>query len=409
MSHSSTLVMGMDVPTDAIAVADVAQDHGAEMTSLGTCGTRPCDSAHLIRKMPSNAQPLLCVYDAGPCGDWRSRDLSQHGDAGWVVAPAWLPQTPGDRVNTDRRDAVPWARLAGSGDLTAVYVPTVDDAAMRALTRARAEARRARKDAKLRLHAFGLRHALRDTGQANGGAAHRRWLSAVVGPTPAPPSVCHADVRAVNAPRDRLQRRDQARQAPGQAWRLSPVVEALQAVRGVPWTVAVTLVAARGDLPRVERPRDLRQFMGLMPAASASGEPRRQGAMTQAGHTPARRGLVESAWASRDPAKISRHWPRRLDHHPNVLQDMRWKAPVRRWTRDRRLVARGQHAHVVTVAMARKLTGGMWAMAQEGPVIASDQDGSGEHAPRRSVQRGQVDPRASAARRSPGVGSPAAA
>jgi hypothetical protein len=180
------------------------------------------------------------------------------------------------------------------------------------------------------------------------------------------------------------------------AWRLSPVVEALQALRGVPWTVAVTLVAAMGDLTRFESPREPRQFMGLSPSEYSSGEPRRQGAMTKAGHTHARRVLVEGAWAYRSPAKISRHWPRRLDHPPHVIQDMSWKAQGRRCTRSRRLVARGQHAHVVTVAMARELTGCMGAMATAVPVSASDQDGSCEHAPRRSVHLGQVYQRASA-------------
>jgi len=140
--------------------------------------------------------------------------------------------------------------------------------------------------------------------------------------------------------------------------------------------VAVTLVAELGDLTRVESPRALRKFMGLMPSASSSGEPRRQGAMTQAGNTQARRVLGEGAWAYRSPAKISRHVQRRLEPQPTGIQDIRWKAHVRRCQRYRRLGARGTHAQVVTVAMARALTGCMWAMATEGPVIASDQDGS---------------------------------
>jgi transposase len=154
------------------------------------------------------------------------------------------------------------------------------------------------------------------------------------------------------------------------AWRVSPVVEALPAWRGVPLTVAVTLVAAMADLTRVESPRELMKCMGLMPSAYSAGEPRRQGAMTQAGNTPARRVLVDGAWAYRDPAKLSRHWQRRLEHPPTVIQDMSWKAHVRLCTRYRRLVARGQHAHVVTVAMARELTGFRWAMATEVSVIA---------------------------------------
>ena len=300
MSPSRTRFMGLEVHKDAIAVAYVAQDQGAEVTDLGTIGTRQGDLDHLIRQRPSNAHPLIFVYEAGPCGDWRYRYLSHKGDDCWVVAASVIPPKPGDRVTTDRRDAVPLARLARSGDLTAVYVPTVADEAMRDLPRAREDAISDLKDAKLRLNALLRRHDSRDTGRANGGAAHRRWLSEVVCPTPAQPLVFHEYVRAVNEPSARLQRLEQARQDHVKTWRLSPVVEALQALRGVQCTVAVTLVAELGDLTRVESPREPRQCMGLLPSAYASGEPHRQGAMTQAGNTHARRVLVDGAWANRD-------------------------------------------------------------------------------------------------------------
>ena len=134
--------------------------------------------------------------------------------------------------------------------------------------------------------------------------------------------------------------------------------------------VAVTLVAEIGDLTRVERPRELMKFMGLIPSAYSSGEQRRQGAITKAGNTHARRVLVEGAWAYRYPAKVSRHLQLRLEHQPKAIQDISWKAQVWLCKRYRRLVARGKHANVVTVAIARELTGFMWAIAKEVPVIA---------------------------------------
>ena len=287
-----------------------------------------------------------------------------------MVAPSLIPQKPGDRVKTARRDAWQLARLARSGDLTAVYVPTMADAAIRDLTRAREDALSDRKDAKFRLNACWLRHDIRDVGRANGGPAHLRWRSEVGCPTPAQPIVFQAYVRAVHEQTARRQRLEQARQDHLQAWRLSPVVEALQALRGVQFTVAVTLVAERGDLTRVESPRELMKFMGLIPSESSSGEPRRQGSMTTAGHTHARRVLVEGAWASRYPAKVSRHLQLRLETPPTVIQDLSWNAQVRLCTRYRRLVSRGKHANVVTGAMARELAGFMWAMAREVPVTS---------------------------------------
>jgi transposase len=138
----------MDVHKESIAVAYVAQDHGAEVMYLGAIGTRPCDIDHLLRKMPSKATHLIFIYEAGPCGDWLYRSLTTKGDDCWGVAPSLLPKKPGDRVNTDRRDAMPLARLARAGDLPAIYVPKVEDDAMRDLTRAREDALSDCKDAK---------------------------------------------------------------------------------------------------------------------------------------------------------------------------------------------------------------------------------------------------------------------
>ena len=185
MSQSNTLFIGMDVHKESMAVASIAQDHGAEVSSLGSIGTRQCDIEQLVRKMPSKATHLLFVYEAGPCGSWLSRYLMTKGDDCWVVAPSLMPHKPGDRVTTDRRDAVQLARLARSGDLTAVSVPKVEEEAMRDLTRAREDALSDLQDAKVRRKAFVLRHAIRDVGRANGGPAPLRWLSEVVCPTPA--------------------------------------------------------------------------------------------------------------------------------------------------------------------------------------------------------------------------------
>jgi transposase len=112
MAQSRTLFLGMDVHQATMAVADVAQEHGAEVTSLGPMGTRQCDIDHLLRTMPSKATHLLFVSEAGPCGSWRYRSLRNKDDDCWVVAPSLLPKKTGDRVKTDRRDARQRARLA---------------------------------------------------------------------------------------------------------------------------------------------------------------------------------------------------------------------------------------------------------------------------------------------------------
>jgi transposase len=164
-----------------------------------------------------------------------------------------IPKKPGDRVKTNRRDALTLARLMRSGDRTPVSVPKVEDAAMRDLCRARADAIRDLKAATFRRKAFLLRHASRSTGRATWGPAHLRWLAEVVCPTPAQHIVFQAYVRAVNDHAARLQRLEQALHEQVTAWRLYPVVEALQALRGVQCTVAVTTGG------RTRRPHALRE------------------------------------------------------------------------------------------------------------------------------------------------------
>jgi transposase len=284
------------------------------------------------------------------------------------VAPSLIPQKPGDRVKTDRRDAVHLARLARSGALTAVSVPQGEEEARRDLTRAREDALGALQAATLRRTACLLRQDIRYVGRATWGPAHLRWLSEVVCPTPAQHIVFQAYVRAVTEHTERLGRLDQALQEQVKAWRFSPVVDALQALRGVQCTVAEL-----GDLTRFDTPRELMKFFGLIPSESSIGERRRQGSLTTAGNTHARRALVEGAWADRYPANVSRPLQLRLAKPSKAIQDSSWKAQVRLGTRYRRLMARGKHAHQVVVALARELVGCMWAIAKQVPVTLEGQ------------------------------------
>jgi transposase len=368
MRHSSTLYVGLDVHKESIAVAYAPEERGAEVVFLGTIGTRQCDIDKLIRTLTSKATQLVFVYEAGPCGYWLYRYLTRKHLTCWVVAPSCVPKKAGDRVKTDRRDATQLARLMRSGDLTPVYVPAVEDEAIRDLTRAREDAIRDLKAAKSRLKAFRLRQDIRYEGRATWGPAHLRWLAEVVCPTPAQQIVFQEYVRAVSEHQERLQRLEAELRDQVEVWHLAPVVQALQAMRGVQFTVAVTLMAELGDLSRFENPRQLMSSLGLTPSEYSSGERRRQGGITKAGNTFARRALIEGAWAYRYPAKVSRHLQLRLAQLPQAIQHISWKAQVRLCKRFRHLTARGKHANQVVVAIAREMAAFIWAIAREVPM-----------------------------------------
>lgn len=365
MANTSTLFVGLDVHKETIAVAYVGEEREAEVLSLGTIGTRQKDIETLLRKLQSKGKTLHFVYEAGPCGYWLYRYLTKKDLTCWVVAPSQIPKKAGDRVKTDRRDAVQLARLLRSGDLSPVYIPSVEDEAIRDVVRAREDVLKDLKAAKVRLKAFLLRQDIRYEGRANWTAAHLRWLADVVCPTPAQQIVFQEYVRAVSEQTERLQRLEVELQPLVQTWRWAPVVEAIQALRGVQFLAAVTLIAELGDLTRFATPRQLMSYLGLVPSEHSSGERRRQGSITKTGNSHARRVLVEGAWAYRYPAKVSRHLQLRLEKVPKAIQDISWKAQVRLCKRYRRLVARGKQVNQVVVAIAREMAAFVWAIAQE--------------------------------------------
>jgi transposase len=362
--------VGLDVHKETISVAYAAGGTVEPPQFVGEIGTRQCDVDKLVRRLHTRSRRLVFAYEAGPSGYVLHRYLTGKGLECRVVAPSLIPKKPGDRVKTDRRDAVELARLLRSGDLTGVYVPSVEDEAIRDVCRARDATRVTLKSAKLRLKSFLLRLGFNYVGRADWNEAHRRYLAQVVCPTPAQQIVFQEALRAVDEQVERLARLDEQLLDLAPSWRLYPVVEALQALRGVQWIVALTVVAELGDLTRFDNPRQLAAFVGLTPSEHSSGASRRQGGITKTGNSRARRVLVEGAWAYRYPAKISAHIQRRIDKLPKVAQDIGWKAQLRLCKRYRRLVARGKHANIVITAIARELLAFMWAIAKEVPITA---------------------------------------
>ncbi len=368
MSERTTFFVGLDVHKDSIAVAH-AEGHRAEPPHyVGSIGTRQADIDKLVRRLHAKASNLVFAYEAGPCGYVLHRYLTAKGLDCQVVAPSLIPKRPGDKVKTDRRDAVEIARLLRSGDLTRVYVPSVEDEALRDLCRARDAALVMLKAAKLRLKSFLLRLGLHYTGRADWNDAHRRYLAKVACPTAPQQIVFQESVHAVDEQVQRLQRVEKEILDVIPKWRLYPIVEAFQALRGVQWTVATIVASELGDITRFDNPRQLAAFVGLIPSEYSSGENRRQGGITKTGNGRARRALIEAAWAYRHNPKISVQIQKRLESLPKPIQDIGWKAQLRLCKRFRRLSARGKHANIAVTAVARELIAFMWAIAKEVPI-----------------------------------------
>jgi transposase len=281
-----------------------------------------------------------------------------------VVSPSMTPRRPGERLKTDRRDAVKLARLARAGELTAIYVPDEADEAIRDLVRAREDAVAMQRQARQRLQALLLRNEVRYPQRTTWTQAHRRWIAHLKLPHPSQQIAFEEYVMAVDEACARLERFTAAITMHLEQWRWKPVVEALQALRGVQVLHAVRIVAELGDLRRFESPRGLMGYLGLIPSLDSSGPRRRQGSITKAGNSSARRALVEAAHAYRFPARVSRLIAQRQSTIDKDVCAIAWKAQVRLCARFRKLAARGVNRNKVLVAVARELSGFVWAIAR---------------------------------------------
>jgi len=367
MNKHSILFIGLDTHKEFNEVAYIEEHRGAQPVHLGRFSSSKVAVQKLVRQFESKypGATLHFVYEAGPCGYWIYRLITSLGHCCYVVAPSLIPKKPGEKIKTDKRDALKLAKLLKSEDLTPIYVPEPEDEAVRDLSRAREIAMEDLKDAKYQLKALMLRNNINYKGTANWSQKHLRWLTELVLPHPAQHIVLQEFLQTITERISRLERLDNELTHHVHQWRYYPVVKAIQAMRGVRLLVATGVVAELGDLSRFDHPRKLMSYLGLVPSEHSSGGKRHIGAITKCGNGRARRLLVEGAHNYRYAANISTDMQKRQEGLPKNIIDIAWKAQLRLCKRYKKMIAKGKHYNLVVTAIAREMIAYIWAIAKE--------------------------------------------
>jgi transposase len=247
MHKDGSAFVGLDTSKLKISVALAEEGRQGEIRFFGDIENTPGAVRNLVTKLTGKYHKLQFCYEAGPTGYGLHRQLTDLGQDCVVIAPSLIPKRPGERVKTNRRDAVSLARLHRAGELTAIWVPDAEHEAVRDLVRAREAAMLELREKRQHLQSFLLRHGRIYAGRRPWTKVHARWLSNLTFSHPAQYLVLREYHQSIEDTEARLERlTDQVAEVVS-SWSMSPVVDAYQAMRGVAFLTAVIFVAEIGE------------------------------------------------------------------------------------------------------------------------------------------------------------------
>jgi len=305
---------------------------------------------------------VVAGYEAGCLGFKLYRELRGMGVRCVVIAPSSIARAPGERVKTDRRDALMLAKLLRNGEGQAVHVPEPCDEAVRDYLRARADLKVELKRYRQRLQHLLIRHGLVFVDGKNWTLRYRRWLGQQQFAHEALKETVDLYYGRILELEGRLVEMDQRIQEMAEGQRYGQAVGRLRCLRGIDYLTALALVAEIGDFRRFGSAEQFMAFLGLVPSEHSSGATRRQGGITKTGNRHIRRLLVEASWHYRYSRPPSAGLRRRREGQSEQVVVYADRAMRRLAKKFHRLVGRGKSSQVAVTAAARELAGFVWGL-----------------------------------------------
>lgn len=361
---TTKLYVGFDVHKEKTSLALADPGATGEIRSCGEVATTQVALERTLRKLAKARGVAMgeihVCYEAGGCGMWIARMLVRLKVRCTVVAPSLIPSKAGDRVKTDKRDAIKLVRLLRAGELTAVHIPDETDEAIRDLCRARVDAMDDLRRAKNRLLAMLRRLGFRYTGKTHWTEAHKRYLRDLRLPFACHRIIMEELIGQIDQLVARIERLEGHMELMCAEWVKKPVVEAIMTLRGFRIIAAMTVVSELGDFVRFTHPKQLMSYLGLTPGEHTTGGKRKQGSITKCGNSHLRWMLVECATHYQAQPRVSSALSMRQEGQPRWLREISWKAQNRLHLRFTKLRQRLMHHNKIKVTVARELAGVLW-------------------------------------------------
>jgi transposase len=356
----SIVFVGMDVHQEFIEVAVIGEQSNEKLFSFRVSNNRE-SIRHEFKKMRALYQ-MSCCYEASGCGYIVYRWLRDMGIACDIIAPSLIPQRPGDRVKTDRRDAMKLALLYRSGVLTRVYIPDERFETARALVRCRQALNQDVVRSRHRVLKFLQARGLVYHGGRNWTLKHWKHIRSLEFKG-ADEIVIDEYINQLEYNISRLKELDNRIELLAGEEEYVTAVGALCCLRGIGTLTAMIILTETVDFRRFAKAGQLMSYYGLISSQSSSGSSVRMGQITKAGNNRCRSALIESAWHYRHKPAIGSRLKGALKGQPAEVSVISWKAQQRLYKKYWGIANR-KESNKAVVAVARELVGFIWAIMQ---------------------------------------------